>query len=90
MQPRFPQRTLVPPELFEQFIVLAASSSIRFRLRMVLASDSLPNVDSVVGSLRPEKMDSHALTLSSDMFGIDVSFLVPAQGPLCRDAIVVG
>jgi hypothetical protein len=35
-------------------------------------------------------MDLHVLTLSYAIFGMEVSLLVHARGPLCRDALVVG
>jgi hypothetical protein len=47
------------------------------------------NIESVFGSLRPERMDSHASTPYYVVVGMEVSLLVPDRAPQCRDALVV-
>jgi hypothetical protein len=83
----FPQQTLMFPELFCHFTYLAASSSVRLRLRR--ASAPLSSVVPVFGSQRPERADSDALTSSYVKFGMELSLLVPAGGGLCQDVLVV-
>ena len=89
MRPPFPQRTLVPLELFWQFTSLAASFD-RFRRRPVLASAPWSNVESVFGSLRPERTNSRALTPFYAIFEMEVSLHVRAWRLLCLDAPAVG
>jgi hypothetical protein len=50
----------------------------------------MSDVESVFGSLRPERMDSRALTPFYVFFGMEVSLLVRARGPMCLAALVVG
>ena len=90
MRPPFPQRTLGPLELFWQFTSLAASSSDRSRRRPVLASAPWFNVESVSGSLRPERTDSRALTPFYVIFEMEVSLHVRARELLRLDAPAVG
>lgn len=90
MRPPFPQRTLGLLELFWQFTSLAASSSDRSRRRPVLASAPWFNVESVSGSLRPERTDSRALTPFYVIFEMEVSLHVRARELLRLDAPAVG
>jgi hypothetical protein len=78
----------VPPEVFWQFTSSAASSD-RFRRRLVLASAPLSNVETVFGSLHPERVDSRALTPFCVIFEMEVSLPVHVRGHLCLDALVV-
>ena len=66
-----------------------AASSVRFRLRPVLASVPLSNVESVFGSLRPERTDSRALTPFYEIFEMEVSLHVRARELLRLDAPAV-
>jgi hypothetical protein len=57
---------------------------------LLLRPFPLSNVEFVFASMRPERTDSKASTPSYALFGMKVSLLERARGPLCLGALVVG